>query len=161
MNSLPVITTSLPFLTPPLPIITPPLPLISPPLPPIFPPWPHLISPLSHVGPPFTRNLHISSSETIIKLIMDILCYPGYWEDLNQPPKKRCLEKDIVDSPHYCELQCPSDAISSHIRKASLAKYIMQLPIGHHTNSTTKEELIVEYTTEEKVAQTNFKISSF
>ena len=42
-----------------------------------------------------------------------------------------------------------TNAIISHIRKSTLTKYVLESPIGHHTNTITKEEIIAEITTEE------------
>ena len=41
---------------------------------------------LPPVTPPSRKSLKMSTNEVIIKLIMDSMSYPGFWEDLNHYP---------------------------------------------------------------------------
>ena len=61
---------------------------------------------LPPVTPPSRKSLKMSTNEEIIKIIMDSMSYPGFWEDLNHYPL----------TTH----NCPLDDIHWHTSQQSL-----------------------------------------
>ena len=69
---------------------------------------------LPPVTPPFRKSVKMPKNEEIIKIIMDSMSYPGFWEDLNHYP--------LRDALPMTNRNCPLDDIHWHTSQQPLLK---------------------------------------
>ena len=62
---------------------------------------------LPPVTPPVRKSLKMSPNEEIIKIIMDCMSYPGFWEDLNHYPLPMPTRNCPLDYIHWYTSQQP------------------------------------------------------
>lgn len=71
---------------------------------------------LPPVTPPVRKSLKMSPNEEIIKIIMDSMSYPGFWEDLNHYPLP------LRDALSMTSRNCPLDDIHWYTSQQPLLK---------------------------------------